>query len=218
VRWLRELRPHITYRGYWDFDGFKETEDLHFDTHIDFENGAFFSPAVNRTVEGLQDPFEITPGVVVAPGSYRHWELAWRWNTNEAAPFSYSGGMNIGGFLSGNRRSFDNTLNYRVGTKLITSITWSYNDIELVEGAFTTNLGQLRASYNFTPSIYLQAFIQYNDDADIWSSNIRFSWLNTAGTGLFIVFNDTEGLGDLFIGPQNRSLIVKYTHQFDVLN
>jgi hypothetical protein len=32
-----------------------------------------------------------------------------------------------------------------------------------------------------------------------------------------VVYNDTEGLGDLLVGPQNRSFIVKYTHQFDVL-
>ena len=93
----------------------------------------------------------------------------------------------------------------------------TYNDIDLLEGSFVTNLGQFKVSYNFTPLIYLQALVQYNDRIDAWSSNVRFSWLNTAGTGLFVVYNDTEGLGDLLIGPQNRSLIVKYTHQFDVL-
>ena len=35
---------------------------------------------------------------------------------------------------------------------------------------------------------------------------------------LFVVYNDTEGLGDFRVGPQSRSFIVKYTHQFDVLN
>ena len=35
--------------------------------------------------------------------------------------------------------------------------------------------------------------------------------------GMFIVYNDTVGLGNLLIGPQNRSFIIKYTHQFDVL-
>jgi hypothetical protein len=91
-------------------------------------------------------------------------------------------------------------------------------DVDLAEGSFTTNLVQARASYNFSPLVYLQAFLQYNDDADTWSSNVRFSWLNTAGTGLFIVYNDTEGLGNMLVGPQNRSLYVKYTHQFDILN
>jgi hypothetical protein len=217
VSWLRELRPHVTYTGFWDFEGFKETENIHIDSHVDFENGAFFSPAMNHTVEGLKEPFEIYPGIVVAPGSYSHWQAAWRWNTNLARPLSYEGGVDYGGFLSGDRRGIENTVNFRYQSKVITSLTWAYNDIDLLEGSFVTNLGQFKVSYNFTPLIYLQALIQYNDRIDAWSSNVRFSWLNTAGTGLFVVYNDTEGLGDLLIGPQNRSLIVKYTHQFDVL-
>ena len=44
---------------------------------------------------------------------------------------------------------------------------------------------------------------------------MRFSWLDTAGTGLYIVYNDTEAFDGL--GPVNRSLIVKYSYQFDVL-
>ncbi len=217
ISWLRELRPHVTYEGFWDFEGFKETERLHVDSHVDFENGAFFSPAFNHTVEGLREPFEIYPGIVVSPGTYANWEAAWRWNTNLARPLSYEGGIDYGGFLSGDRRGYENTVNFRYQSKVITSLTWAYNDIDLPEGSFVTNLGQLKVSYNFTPLIYLQALIQYNDRIDAWSSNLRFSWLNTAGTGLFIVYNDTEGLGDLLIGPQNRSLIVKYTHQFDIL-
>ncbi len=217
IAWLRELRPHVTYTGFWDFDGFKESENIHIDSHVDFENGAFFSPAFNHTVEGLTEPFEIYPGVIVAPGSYANWEAAWRWNTNLARPISYEGGIDYGGFLSGDRRGYENTVNIRYQSKVITSLSWFYNDIDLLEGSFVTNLGQFKVSYNFTPLIYLQALVQYNDRADLWSSNIRFSWLNTAGTGLFIVYNDTEGLGDLLIGPQNRSFIVKYTHQFDIL-
>ena len=214
---LRELRPHITYSGFRTLDGFLETSRLHVDSHIDFENGAHLSPATNRVVEGLQEPFEIREGIVVPPGTYEHWQLGWRWNTNRAAPFSYSGALDYGGFLSGNQRSVDTTVNYRWGTRLITSVAWLHNDIELAEGSFVANLGQVRAAVNFTPLIYLQALLQYNDDADVWSSNVRFNWLNTAGTGLFIVYNDTEGLGNVLIGPQNRSLTVKYTRQFDIL-
>src|SRR5690606_19674001 len=30
---LFEIRPHVVYRGYWDFDGFQETGHLHIDAH-----------------------------------------------------------------------------------------------------------------------------------------------------------------------------------------
>ncbi len=214
---FRELRPHITYNDFRTLGGFLETSRLHVDNHFDFENGWYFSPAMNRITEGLEVPFEIREGIVVAPGTYTHWQYGWRWNTNRATPLSYSGGIDYGGFLSGEQRTLDTTVNYRWGTRLITAASWLYNDIQLAEGSFVANLGQFRVAYNFTPLIYLQALFQYNDDADLWSSNVRFSWLNTGGTGLFLVYNDTEGLGDVLIGPQNRSLTVKYTHQFDVL-
>jgi hypothetical protein len=217
ISWLRELRPHLTYKVFWDFEGFKESEEIHIDSHVDFANGAFFSPAFNINLEGLTEPFEIAEGVVIPPGTYRYSEIAWRWNTDQSAWIYYDGRLDAGGFYSGDRISVSSSLNFRYGAKLNTSITWAYNDVDLAEGAFVTNLGQFRVSYSFSPSVNVQSLIQYNDQRDLWSTNLRFSWLNTAGTGLFVVYNDTEGLGDLLVGPQSRSFIVKYTHQFDVL-
>jgi hypothetical protein len=217
VSWLRELRPHVTYRGFWDFDGFKESEFIHLDVHIDWENGAHFSPATNITLEGLKEPFEISEGIVIPPGNYRNTILSWRWNTDLSAPIAYNGDLNYGGFFSGTRRSIGTELFFRKGSKLNVAAKWTYNDIDLAEGSFIVNLGQLRFNYSFTPSIYFQSLVQYNDDADIWSANLRFTWLTTASTGLYVVYNTTEGLGDMLLGPQQRSFIVKYTHQFDIL-
>lgn len=44
---------------------------------------------------------------------------------------------------------------------------------------------------------------------------MRFHWLETAGTRLFLVYNDTESLNGM--GPINRAFIVKYVRQFDIL-
>jgi hypothetical protein len=64
-------------------------------------------------------------------------------------------------------------------------------------------------------SVGFQSLIQYNDRAHNWSGNFRFGWLNTAGTGLFIVYNHTQALEGL--GPLSRSFIVKYNRQIDIL-
>ena len=37
----------------------------------------------------------------------------------------------------------------------------------------------------------------------------------SAATGLYVVYNDTEGFSGL--GPVNRRFILKYSHMFDVL-
>ena len=63
--------------------------------------------------------------------------------------------------------------------------------MHLPEGDFITNLVRLRVSYSFTTRVFVQALVQYNDRADLWSMNFRFGWLQAANTGLFIVYNDT---------------------------
>jgi len=213
--WLRELRPHTNWRTFWDFQGFKESSHWHIDSHVDFENGWFLSPAVNLTLEGLKEPFEIYPGLFVAPGTYKNAELAWRFNTDERKWLAFNFDLDYGGFLSGDKHTYGPAVTFRRGSKLTTSLRYAYNDVDLAEGSFTTNLAQWRVSYAFTPFIYLQSLLQYNDLIDRWAVNLRFAWLNTAGTGLFVVYNETQALEGL--GPIDRSFVVKYTKQFDIL-
>ena len=71
--------------------------------------------------------------------------------------------------------------------------------------------------------ISLQALVQYNDRAEVWAANLRFAWLRTANSGLYVVYNEIQDLyGDLIdlmteTRAANRSLIIKYTYLFDVL-
>ncbi len=84
-------------------------------------------------------------------------------------------------------------------------------------GQFTANLAKLRLSYSFTPKITLQALVQYNEIDDQIGTNMRFSWLKSANSGLFVVYNevDEQGIGAL---PTGREVIAKYSYIFDVFN
>lgn len=231
IKWLREARPHLTYRVFYDLEGFKESESIHMDSHFEWENGTFFSPAVNITLEAFQLPFEVFPGIFIPPGSYRNAEIAWRFNSDLSAPFSVDAGVDAGGFYSGNIRTYSLGLNGRYGASFSASLRYTHNDAKFpIEGpngeyggAFRTNLVAARLNYSFSPRIFLQSLIQCNDAADNWSSNVRFGWLNTAGTGLFIVYNETRdlegidhGLRRTFVpgGPLNRALFIKFTREF----
>jgi hypothetical protein len=70
-------------------------------------------------------------------------------------------------------------------------------------------------AYFFTPRVFAQSLVQYNNQARVWTANARFGWLATAGTGLFVVFNDGEEAEGFFrwTRPQSRSLIMKFTRQ-----
>ena len=83
-----------------------------------------------------------------------------------------------------------------------------------------TNLGRTRVSYSFSPRVFVQGLVQYNDRANLWSSNIRFGWLQQANTGLFVVYTDSQMIDERGLGPQvtDRSLIIKFSQMFDALN
>ncbi len=224
VSWLRELRPHFYFETFWDLDGFMETQTLHLDSHVDFESGWYYSPAVNITMEGLKAPFEVSPGVVIPPGSYRNAETNWRLDSDQSRALAFTTTWTFGGFYTGNQRTIQLGLTGRRGSNLNASINWVRSDIGLPQGDFLTNLVQARFNYSFTPLINFQSLVQHNDRTHNWTGNFRFGWQNTAGTGLFIVYNETHSLDTLDIlnrprtgEPQTRALIVKYSHQFDIL-
>ena len=216
ISWLREIRPHASYNTYQSIEtGFQQSARLHLDSHFEFSNGALLQPAFDWVREGLVNPFPIVDGIVVAPGIYDGWEMVWRFNTNRSAPFSLSGSLDAGSFLSGSRVNPSVSVNYRHGSSATLQFSLDHNKVKLEEGDFDVTLAGLRAGYFFTPRIYLQSLIQYADQTDTFSANLRFGWLNTAGTGLFIVYNDQQGINALR-GPQQRSFIVKYNRQFNV--
>jgi hypothetical protein len=213
---LLELRPHISYNGYWNPDGFQETGFLHIDNHAEWKNGYELHTAVNLTTEGLMEPFEISDGVIIPPGTYDNTEIHLYGQTNQGAWLSFNMSATIGGFYSGDRVAMGPGMRMRLGDQFVTELSWWQNDVDLPEGDFVTKVGRLRLSFSFTPKIALEALLQYNNVDDFFSTNLRFSWLRKANTGLYVVYNDIEGF-DSFDGAQpNRSLVVKYTHMFDV--
>jgi hypothetical protein len=216
--WFRELRPHASIQSWWGLDGFNETRQIHIDSHFEFSNGAFFQlPAVNFVREGLREPFEISPGVIVPPGQYDNFEWVFRYNSNRSANLSVRGSITVGGFYEGHRKGADTTIDARIGETLAAALRFSYDDVDLTQGSFNASLVSLRVAYSFTPRIYLQSLVQFNDQTDNFSSNIRFGWLNTAGTGLFIVYNDIERVStSREFAPLNRALVVKFTQLFNV--
>ena len=216
---ILEWFPHASHYTIWNFvTGQQETQYTHLDNGIEWRNGYQVSTGVNLTKEGVLEPFQIFPGVTVPVDTYDHAEAIIRFNTNRGAPLSFTFRATVGGFFGGDRVQMGPEVSMRVGETFNAQLSWSRNDIDLPGGAFVTNLGSVRLNYSFTTRMFVQALVQYNDRADLWSANIRFALLSDANTGLFIVYNDIQGLGDVRPTGAGRTLTIKYSQLFDVLN
>jgi len=215
-KWFKDWNPHMSYRGYYGLDGSWQNGQVHMDlTEISLADGGKFGPEVNVFHEGLTTPFEISPGVVLPVGSYNYTVYGLDWTVNPSAPLSFVLRGDFGPFYNGTRNGGNVNFTYRRGATLSTSLLFDYNDVRLDQGSFIRQLIGTRVAYFFSPRVFAQSLVQYNNEARVWTANARFGWLGTAGTGLFVVFNDGEEAEGFFrwTRPQTRSVIVKFTRQ-----
>ena len=220
-KWFKEWNPHVNYRGYYKHDGYWQSGQVHLDfTEITFASGGRFGPELNVYHEGLQEPFEISPGVTLPIGAYDWLGIGLDWSTNPSAPLSFVLRGDFGPFYNGNRNGGTATITYRRGASLTSSLLLDYNDVHLDQGDFVRRLMGVRVGYFFTPKIFLQSLVQYSNQASLWAANVRFGWLNTAGTGLFVVYNEGQVADGFFDWrrPSSRSFVVKYTRQLGAGN
>ena len=214
---VQEMRPHITFNRFWDIDtGFIETSLVHMDNFWEFDDSSTAITAWNVRKEGVTREFTIS-GVPVLPGSYDWHELSLNYNSDNSAPGTVGFRLQKSGFFGGHLLQYGPTAGFRRGETLNARFSWTRNYIDLPMGAVVANLASSRVAYNFSTRVFAQGLVQYNDSVDLWSVNLRLGWLQAANTGFFLVYNDTEGLGDFVPDGSGRSLILKYSRLFDLL-
>jgi hypothetical protein len=215
---IQEMQPHVTFNTFWNFDGFQETSLIHIDNNWEFDDSSRLVTTWNITSEGVRRPFQIQPGVVVPSGDYDHSQVQLFYNSNGAAPIGFGMRATMGGRFGGDEFTWGPSIRMRKGDTFQASLNWNRTAIDLPFASFVTNLIRGRVSYDFSPQLFIQSLLQYNDSADLWSVNFRFGWVQQANTGLFIVYNDTRGLDDTTPLGGGRSLIVKFSRLIELFN
>ncbi|MDP6339763.1 MAG: DUF5916 domain-containing protein [Candidatus Marinimicrobia bacterium] len=214
---LLEIRPHVNFDGYWKLDGFQESGRWHIDNHWEFRSGLEIHTGTNLVKEGVLEAFEISDSVFVPAGTYNDQEIQIMIMTNSAKPISFSSMNRIGGFFGGDRINVTPTIRFRYKDRITSEFSSNFNKVKLPDGNFTTNLLRARLTYAFTPKMYIQSLLQYNNQSDQWSMNWRFIWQQSAATGLYLVYNQTQDYDGIPIESSTKSFVVKYSYLFDAL-
>ena len=64
--------------------------------------------------------------------------------------------------------------------------------------------------YSFSPSLFLGALIQYDRDTDLVNANVRFNFIHSPLSNVYIVYNEQRFTFDGAPAP-GRSVILKIT-------
>ena len=230
VSWLRQVSPHTSYTTSYGLEsGVRETATWHIHTLTALENGGRAGLAGDWVFDGLTEPLTLNTGVdddgnktsvEIPAGEYSGWFFNPELGTSSQVPVVWSTSLLLGQFFSGTRRGGSTSLAFQLGGALAGELGLEYTKVELPQpgGHFDATLLSSRIGYSFTPSVFVQTLVQYNTQTAVWSGNVRFGWVDTAGTGLFVVFNERQS--ERFAGLTNslleRTVSIKFSKQLDV--
>lgn len=222
IDWIRRLSFEANTQSYWS----ATTDDLESRQHslsfsTEFESSDILSISVSDDFEMLTRPFRIAPGVALLPGKYDF--------TSYQASYTFGAQRQVSGVLSLRAGDFWSGTNTSIGfgsgrielsPQLSLEPSYSINKVELPEGDFRTELSSLRLTYTLSPRMYLGGLIQYDSNANSFSTNFRFRWEWAPGSEFFVVYSDdrnTDPLGHPSgLELRNRGIAIKINRLFQI--
>ena len=218
---LQQTFNGVYYTRFTRLDtGQVESWQFHFTVPIDwhFRSGDaihnFFNPRF--TYERLFAPFEISPGVVLAPGEYRFTRFHFFLSTAPKRRLQVDAQWLLGTFWSGHADEVLTTITYKLPPRFTISVNTNHTFTRLPEGNFVARIMTAQVSYTPSPFFLFSNLIQYDNRSQNLGWQGRIRWILEPGNDLFIVVNqgwiqDPEG-GYRFTPDQGRlSAKLQYT-------
>jgi len=175
---------------WWQQDGRLESRSLTAaPLGIRWDTGEFLMVHYSSEYEHLAEPFEISDGLTIAPGSYLYDRVGCSFETANFRKWQFEVGATLGTFYDGRLETYEGEFTLKPNASFQTSFSLEYNTGRLSGGRFIQRLAGLQLDYCFSPEITLTTFTQYDNDSRDLGTNIRFRWTLRPGTDLFVVYN-----------------------------
>ncbi len=177
---------------------------------LTFHSGEDFRIAYKREFDRLDFDFDIRPGITIPEGGYSFHSLYVRLSTDRRRRVSAWMAFERGSYYDGDRVSYDWSFNLRPTRYLRVSPGLKREEVDLPWGSFTANLVNTTIEYTISTKAFLNALLQWNDDMEEASVNLRFNYQYRPGSDIYVVYNERR---DTFEGGfVDRALVVKLTY------
>jgi hypothetical protein len=162
------------------------------------------------------DPTRTRGEPLKAGTDYNNFQWGFRYFSNPRNRFFVSMRGDIGEYFTGNIKTIQGTMSWRMGYIANISMNLSYNNIRLPEPQNDADLFLIgpRFDLTFTKSLFWTTFLQYNNQIDNININTRLQWRYAPVSDLFIVYTDNY-FPSTFISKQ-RALVMKLNYWFNI--
>ncbi len=178
----------------------------------EFESGdqltLFYQPGENRPDED----FDLADTLTVPRGEYDATLGMIMLSTSPSRPVVLSGNVMAGNFYGGTIRALGGNLSVAPTAQIALDLGLNQNHVEVPSGEFTANLVSLRGTYSYSTRLSANLLVQYNSLDEVFSNNIRVSFIHRPGSDLFLVFTEERGVDDDLWKVSDRASVVKLTY------
>ncbi len=188
-----------------------------------FEDGSSLIIWYNDIFEQLDVAFPITADVTIPAGTYRFGQWAFRYRSDASKRIFGQAAYNPQTFFGGDRTDVSGTIGVRLTDSIAAEGSFSRSDVVLPEGAFIADLASATFDLALSPEMTLRTLTQYNSTTDSISTSVRFNWIYSPGSDIYIAYDELRADDFLVFDPtlrnrgrvpwiQNRQLAVKMTY------
>ena len=187
---IREIQigPEIDLVLTQDF--WLETQELTFDTQLEFKTGDDIGFQVKNTQENLERYFRIQ-GVSIPNDDYNFTSFQVSGRTSSSRMIAAQLQVEFGEFYSGTRRGFLIDAVARPTAQLSIEPFIEFNRITLPTEEFDANAFGGRIGYSFSTTLFTKLFTQWSTDRDILSANFLVNYIYRPGSDLYLVFDQS---------------------------
>jgi len=182
-----------------------------------FKSGERFEFNIIQNYDRLDQTFELTDKLNIPIGKYWMYKYELQFETYNARRVWIELFYNWGGFYTGKIQTFESSLGVNINKHINMNAEYTINQVDLPEGAITTNEIALYFNYAFTTKLNFSLFSQYNDLEQVMLYNFRLHWIPKVGSDLYIVYNIgyIEPIKQIdYLKPQTADAAVKLVYRF----
>jgi len=182
-----------------------------------FKSGERFEFNLIQNYDRLDQIFELTDKLNIPIGKYWMYKYEFQFETYNARRVWIELLYNWGGFYTGKIQTFESSVGVNINKHINMNAEYTLNQVDLPEGAITTNEIALYFNYAFTTKLNFSLFSQYNDLEQVMLYNFRLHWIPKVGSDLYIVYNIgyIEPIKQIdYLKPQTADAAVKLVYRF----
>jgi hypothetical protein len=203
--------------------------------NVEFNSQDSVSLSVSNSKEGLEDPFNISRGVVIPEGMYSFDSMNLSIRSGDQRAIGGGFFINDGEFYDGERFGVTTFIGWRPSRHFRTNLNYQYNEISFpgkgddllpsglprcttLDCAFITRVARLSLETIFSSRWSWVNLMQYDNVSHTIGVNSRLHWIPQAGREAFLVLN--HNLRDNPLEPETHfktsfsEFTVKYSYTF----